>query len=118
MRWSQSSGAAGAAASSLLTGLFSQSSPDESEERREAKRNLIVSLVTGLAATSDSIDPITANTAAGAAVNNNWLATQQIVQFKKEYEEAKGFGETGKMFAKWAYISSRPSQLEDRFACK
>ncbi len=105
------SGAAGAAASSLLTGLFSQSSPDESEEQREAKRNLIVSLVTGLAATSASIDPTAANTAAGAAVDNNWLATQQIVQFKKEYDEAKGFGETSKVFAKWAYISSKQDVL-------
>ncbi|WP_244652024.1 hypothetical protein [Pseudomonas viridiflava] len=112
-RWSQScgSGVAGAAAFSLLTGLFSQSSPDESEEQREAERNLIVSLVTGLAATSASIDPTTANTAAGAAVDNNWLATQQIVQFKKEYDEAKGFGETSKVFAKWAYISSKKDVL-------
>ncbi|MBP0943677.1 hypothetical protein V2K16_26655 [Pseudomonas alliivorans] len=64
-----------------------------------------------MAATSASIDPTTANTAAGAAVDNNWLATQQIVQFKKEYEEAKGFGETGKVFAKWAYISSKQDVL-------
>ncbi|WWG35881.1 hypothetical protein VRC64_20380 [Pseudomonas poae] len=105
------SGAAGAAASSLLTGLFSQSSPDESEEQREAKRNLIVSLVTGLAATSASIDPTTANTAAGAAVDNNWLATQQIVQFKKEYDEAKGLIAAGKVVAKWSYISGRQDVL-------
>ncbi|WP_449124411.1 hypothetical protein [Pseudomonas viridiflava] len=64
-----------------------------------------------MAATSASIDPTTANTAAGAAVDNNWLATQQIVQFKKEYEEAKGFGETSKVFAKWAYISSKQDVL-------
>ncbi|MCF7545800.1 hypothetical protein L4G47_26840, partial [Pseudomonas sp. P2647] len=104
------SGAAGAAASSLLTGLFSQSSPDESEEQREAKRNLIVSLVTGLAATSTSIDPTAANTAAGAAVDNNWLATQQIVQYKKEYAEAKGT-EVFAVFAKWAFISSKQDVL-------
>lgn len=104
------SGAAGAAASSLLTGLFSQSSPDESEEQREAKRNLIVSLVTGLAATSASIDPTAANTAAGAAVDNNWLATQQIVQYKKELDEAKGT-EVFTVFAKWAFISSKQDVL-------
>jgi len=63
------------------------------------------------AATSASIDPTAANTVAGAAVDNNWLATQQIVQFKKEYDEAKGFGETGKVFAKWAYISSKQDVL-------
>ncbi|WP_256676923.1 hemagglutinin repeat-containing protein, partial [Pseudomonas sp. PICF6] len=82
------SGAAGAAASSLLTGLFSEASPDESESQREAKRNLIVSIVTGLAANSASVDATTANTAAGAAVDNNWLATQQLVQAEKEYSEA------------------------------
>lgn len=85
--------------------------PDESEEQREAKRNLIVSLVTGLAATGTSIDPTTANTAAGAAVDNNWLATQQIVQFKKEYDEAKGVIAAGKVVAKWSYISGRQDVL-------
>ncbi|MCF5030936.1 hemagglutinin repeat-containing protein, partial [Pseudomonas syringae] len=105
------SGAAGAAASSLLTGLFSQSSPDESEEQREAKRNLIVSLVTGLAATSTSIDPTTASTAAGAAVDNNWLATQQIVQAKKEYDEAEGYAAKLEVAGKWAYISGRQDVL-------
>ena len=30
-----------------------------------------------------------ANTVAGA-VDSNWLATQQILQFEKEYDEAKG----------------------------
>ncbi|WP_258042029.1 hemagglutinin repeat-containing protein [Pseudomonas syringae] len=105
------SGAAGAAASSLLTGLFSQSSPDESEEQREAKRNLIVSLVTGLAATSASIDPTAANTAAGAAVDNNWLATQQIVQAKKEYDEAEGYAAKLEVAGKWAYISGKQDVL-------
>jgi hypothetical protein len=33
---------------SLLTGFFSQNSPNDSEEQRETKRNLIVSLMTGL----------------------------------------------------------------------
>ncbi|KTB92291.1 hypothetical protein AO073_10460 [Pseudomonas syringae ICMP 11293] len=105
------SGAAGAAASSLLTGLFSQSSPDESEEQREAKRNLIVSLVTGLAATSASIDPTAANTSAGAAVDNNWLATQQIVQAKKEYDEAEGYAAKLEVAGKWAYISGKQDVL-------
>ncbi|SER49811.1 filamentous hemagglutinin, partial [Pseudomonas cuatrocienegasensis] len=105
------SGAAGAATSSLLTGLFSESSPDESEEQREAKRNLIVSLVTGLAASSASIDPTTATTAAGAAVDNNWLATQQIVQMKKEYEEAQGLAAKLQVAGKWAYISGKQDVL-------
>lgn len=105
------SGAAGAAASSVLTGLFSEASPDESEEQREAKRNLIVSLVTGLAATSPQLDATTANSAAGAAVDNNWLATQQLVQAKKEYEEADGYIEKAKVLGKWGYISSKQDVL-------
>ncbi|SDX16654.1 filamentous hemagglutinin [Pseudomonas syringae] len=105
------SGAAGAAASSLLTGLFSQSSPDESEEQREAKRNLIVSLVTGLAATSASVDPTAANTAAGAAVDNNWLATQQEAQARKEYEAAEGLIAKAQVAGKWLAISGKQEIL-------
>jgi len=105
------SGAAGAAASSLLTGLFAESSAQESEEQREAKRNLIVSLVTGLAANTASIDPTAANTAAGAAVDNNWLATQQIVAFKKEYNAADGLIAKAQVTGKWAYISSKQDVL-------
>nr|WP_223472662.1 MULTISPECIES: hemagglutinin repeat-containing protein [unclassified Pseudomonas] len=104
------SGAAGAAASSLLTGLFSEASPDESEAQREAKRNLIVSIVTGLAATSSSLDPATATSAAGAAVDNNWLATQQLVQAEKEYSEADLVGKA-KVVAKWAYIYQKQEVL-------
>ncbi|MEG5264167.1 hypothetical protein TRP66_07675 [Pseudomonas sp. JDS28PS106] len=105
------SGAAGAAASSVLTGLFSEASPDETEQQREAKRNLIVSLVTGLAANSPQLDATTANSAAGAAVDNNWLATQQLVQLKKEYEEADGVIEKAQVLGKWGYISSKQDVL-------
>ncbi|WP_260961240.1 two-partner secretion domain-containing protein [Pseudomonas citri] len=105
------SGAAGAAASSLLTGLFSEASPDESEVQREAKRNLIVSLVTGLAATSASLDPATATSAAGAAVDNNWLATQQLVQAEKEYSEAEGLLAKAQVVAKWGYIHKKQDTL-------
>ncbi|MCG6578112.1 filamentous hemagglutinin N-terminal domain-containing protein [Pseudomonas sp. AF32] len=104
------SGAAGAAASSLLTGLFSETSPDESEAQREAKRNLIVSLVTGLAAAS-SMDTSTATTAAGSAVDNNWLATQQLVQAEKEYTEADGLLAKAQVVAKWGYIHKKQDTL-------
>ncbi|MBJ9977590.1 hemagglutinin repeat-containing protein [Pseudomonas sp. S75] len=104
------SGAAGAAASSLLTGLFSEASPTESEREREAKRNLIVSLVTGLAATT-SLDAATATAAASGAVDNNWLATQQYVQARKELKEAEGRIDELKVLAKWAYISKKQDLL-------
>ena len=104
------SGAAGAAASSLLTGLFSEASPNESEREREAKRNLIVSLVTGLAATSN-LDAATATAAASGAVDNNWLATQQLVQARKELKEADGRIAELKVLGKWAYISKKQDLL-------
>jgi len=104
------SGAAGAAASSLLTGLFSEASPTESESQREAKRNLIVSLVTGLAATT-GLDAATATGAAAGAVDNNWLATQQFVQAKKEVEEADGVLAKMQVIAKWGFISKRQDLL-------
>ncbi|WWF58586.1 hypothetical protein VRB78_20095 [Pseudomonas trivialis] len=44
-------------------------------------------------------------------MDNNWLATQQIVQFKKEYDEAKGLIAAGKVVAKWSYISGRQDVL-------
>ncbi|CAM3889789.1 hemagglutinin repeat-containing protein [Ectopseudomonas alcaliphila] len=105
-----SGGAAGAAASSLLTGLFNETSPDEGLAEREAKRNLIVSLVSGLAAASGA-DTTSATTAAGTAVDNNWLASQQIVQMNKELEAADGTLETLKVLAKWGYVSRRQDVL-------
>lgn len=103
-------GAAGAAASSLLTGLFSEASPSESESQREAKRNLIVSLVTGLAATT-GLDAATATGAASGAVDNNWLATQQYVQAKKEVDEADGVLAKMQVAAKWGFISKKQDLL-------
>jgi len=103
-------GAAGAAASSLLTGLFSDTTPDETNEQREAKRNLILSLVTGIA-TATGTDATTANTAATAAVDNNWLATQQIVQMKKDYANASSALDKAIVLAKWATISGKQDVL-------
>ncbi len=98
------SAALGAAGSSLLTGLFSETSPDEKATEREAKRNLIISIVTGIGAIS-SADAATAATAAASAVDNNWLATQQLVQMKKELAAADGLLEHLTISGKWAYLS-------------
>jgi hypothetical protein len=105
-----SSGALGAAASSLLTGLFSETSPDETASQREGKRNLITSLVTGIAAMSGA-DATTATNSAVAAVDNNWLATQQFVQMKKELAAAKKPLEKFKVASKWAYVSTKQDVL-------
>lgn len=105
---SQSCGSAalGAAGSSLLTGLFGETTPDEKSTEREAKRNLIVSIVTGIG-TAGGVDMAPASTAAATAVDNNWLATQQIVQMNKELEAANGMLEYLKIQGKWAYISGK-----------
>jgi len=70
------SGALGAAASSLLTNLFLDT-PNESAEQKEAKRNLIATLVTGIAATG-GLNVATATNSAIAAVDNNYLTQYHI----------------------------------------
>jgi len=105
-----SSGALGAATSSVLTGLFSDTSPDETASERQAKANLITSLVAGIAAVSGA-DTTTATHSAIAAVDNNWLASQQIVQMNKELEEAKTLLEELKVRGKWAYVSKKQDML-------
>ncbi|MGH8352192.1 MAG: hemagglutinin repeat-containing protein [Pseudomonas sp.] len=101
-----SAGALGGAASSVLTGLFSETSPDETSEQREAKRNLILTLVTGIAAVADPDSAATANNAATANVDNNWLATQQKVQRNKELAAAETLAEQLKVYAKWIDVST------------
>ncbi|WP_339437709.1 hemagglutinin repeat-containing protein [Pseudomonas sp. EL_65y_Pfl1_R32] len=100
-----SAGALGGSASSLLAGLFNETSPNETSEEREAKRNIIASMVTGIAAMSNPNGAATATNAAIANVDNNWLATQQIVQMVKEVAEAKTFTEKMKVTGKWLSIS-------------
>ncbi|WP_080507221.1 DUF637 domain-containing protein [Xylella fastidiosa] len=95
-----SSGAQGAAASSVLTGLFSDPRPEDTAQDREAKRNLITSIVTGIASIGNT-DAATATHAAIAAVDNNWLATQQVIQMKKDISDAKNNLEMLKVIGKW-----------------
>nr|WP_290447151.1 hemagglutinin repeat-containing protein [Pseudomonas sp. 21LCFQ010] len=104
-RQSCSAGAMGGAASSFLTTFFSETSADESNASREAKRNVIASLVTGIAAMTDPSAAATSTNAAIANVDNNWLATQQVIQYKKEYNEAKTPQEKVAVFLKWEKTS-------------
>lgn len=68
-------GAMGAASSSLLTNLFADN-PNETAQEREAKSNIIASLVAGIA-TADGIDATAATSAAQAATDNNYLTQKQ-----------------------------------------
>ncbi|QHF01008.1 hypothetical protein N015_00740 [Pseudomonas asturiensis] len=77
----------------------------------EAKRNIITSLVTGIAAMDSASGAATASNAATANVDNNWLATQQEVQYKKELAEAKTISEELRVVAKWEGTSMRQNVL-------
>ncbi|WP_283190195.1 hemagglutinin repeat-containing protein [Pseudomonas sp. PMCC200344] len=101
-----SAGALGGAAASVLAGLFADADPNETAAEREAKRNIITSLVTGIAAMSDPSGAATANNAATANVDNNWLATQQKVQRDKELDAAPDLIEKIKVWQKWGSIDS------------
>ncbi len=97
----------------MLAGLFADADPNETAVEREAKRNIITSLVTGIAAMSNPNGAATANNAATANIDNNWLATQQIVQMQKELEEAKSEGLLTQLqvYAKWAGTSAKQDVL-------
>nr|WP_238963129.1 hemagglutinin repeat-containing protein [Pseudomonas sp. AF32] len=106
-----SAGALGGSAASLLAGLFDDANPNETAVEREAKRNLITSLVTGIAAMSNPNGAATANNAATANVDNNWLATQQYVQAKKEIDAEPNLVKKLAIAGKWQITSLRQDLL-------
>jgi len=69
----------------VLTNLF-LNTPNESAEQKEAKRNLIATLVTGIAAAADRALP-TASNAAIAAIDNNYLTQQDVEYLARELAE-------------------------------
>ncbi|MDD0943845.1 VENN motif pre-toxin domain-containing protein, partial [Xylella fastidiosa] len=88
----------------------SDTRPEDTAQDREAKRNLITSIVTGIASTTHT-DAATATHAAIAAVDNNWLATQQVVQMKQDISAAKNNLEMLKVIAKWGGIYTKQEVL-------
>ncbi|WGS43445.1 hemagglutinin repeat-containing protein [Burkholderia sp. JSH-S8] len=104
-----SAGAMGAAASSLLTNLFAPPTPDMTEQEKEAKQNLISSIVAGVAAESGvggASGAATTTTSATAAAQNNWLATEQKVQAQKELMACTNLMCAVQTTGKWATVSS------------
>lgn len=75
------SGSLGAAASSLLTDLFNDN-PDETPEQKEARRNLVTSLVAGIVLAGGQ-DVATAVNSAVSAVDNNWLTQSEVKEANK-----------------------------------
>jgi filamentous hemagglutinin len=106
-----SAGALGGSAASVLAGLFADTDPNETAIEREAKRNIITSLVTGIAAMSNPNGAATANNAATANIDNNWLATQQYVQAMKEIDAEPNFLKKLAIQAKWQMVSTRQDLL-------
>ncbi|RRW52127.1 hemagglutinin repeat-containing protein [Pseudomonas moraviensis] len=106
-----SAGALGGSAASVLAGLFADSDPNETAIEREAKRNIITSLVTGIAAMSNPNGAATANNAATANIDNNWLATQQYVQAMKEINAEPNVLKKIAIAAKWQIQSTRQDLL-------
>lgn len=106
-----SAGALGGAAASVLTALFADPDPNETAADRETKRNLITSLVTAIAAASDPSGAATANNAAIANVDNNWLATQQEVQARKEIDAEPNLLKKMMISMKWDLVSLRQDGL-------
>ncbi|MBR8302342.1 hemagglutinin repeat-containing protein [Burkholderia dolosa] len=108
-------GAMGAAASSLLTNLFAPPTPDMTEQEKEAKQNLISSIVAGVAAESGvggASGAATTTTSATAAAQNNWLATEQRVQMQKDLVACNGnLGCQLQTNAKWFAASGKQDLL-------
>ncbi|WP_246791935.1 DUF637 domain-containing protein [Burkholderia perseverans] len=108
-------GAMGGAASSLLAHLFAPPGPDMTEREKEAKQNLISSIVAGVASESGvggASGAATATTSATAAAQNNWLATEQRVQMHKDLVACNGnLGCQLQTNAKWFAISGKQDLL-------
>ncbi|QPR28181.1 DUF637 domain-containing protein [Edwardsiella hoshinae] len=80
------SGALGAAASSLLTNLFNDTPDDATPEQKEAKRNLLTSLVSGIALAGGQ-EVATAVNSALSAVENNFLGATSSDKLDKAVEK-------------------------------
>jgi len=96
------SGAAGTAASSLLTNLFDNNSLGKTEEEKEANRNLLLTLVAGLSE-GTGMDNTAALQSALAALDNN--ANLSLMDQPKAAIEAlsgnRGNGSPRRMVEEW-----------------
>ncbi|WP_063588559.1 two-partner secretion domain-containing protein [Achromobacter ruhlandii] len=101
------SGALGAATSSLLTNLFDEN-PSDNAEQKEAKRNLLATLVTGIASAGGS-DASRATSSAISALDNNYLTQGQERRLNEELKACEQRGcsddEKREVWERWRAIS-------------
>ncbi|BBO59589.1 hypothetical protein [Mycoavidus sp. B2-EB] len=104
-------GALGGAVSSILTHAFSPTHPDETRTEQEAKHNIATTLVAGVAALT-GVDATVATHSAAAAIDNNWLATEQKVLAQKELDACEDdiVCNAGTMI-KWTGVSAKQDAL-------
>ncbi|WP_185182569.1 hemagglutinin repeat-containing protein [Mycoavidus sp. B2-EB] len=104
-------GALGGAVSSILTHAFSPTRPDETRTEQEAKHNLATTLVAGVAALTGA-DATVATHSAAAAIDNNWLATEQLVLAQKELDACEDdFVCNAGTMIKWTGVSAKQDAL-------
>ena len=102
-------GAAGAATSSLLTNLFLDQ-PGETPQEKEAKRDLIASLVSGIAS-AGGLGAATATSGAVAAIDNNYLTPSQIDNWVAEIKVCQASGQDcGEVIKRYEDLSIRQQE--------
>ncbi|WP_198158123.1 hemagglutinin repeat-containing protein [Achromobacter spanius] len=100
-----SSGALGAAASSVLAKLIGMAAGDElSAEEREARGNLIASIVASISEAT-SVDTTTSTIAAVTELTNNALTLSDLKRFGAEASSCEAFGNCDEVQEKFRKLS-------------
>ncbi|SNT06739.1 Possible hemagglutinin [Noviherbaspirillum humi] len=110
-------GAMGAASSSLLTNLF-EKKDNETNVERERKRNLIATIVTGVAATTSPAAAATATSAAIAATDNNFLTQNEASKARQQLMNCKGDAACVKRVSAEALALSLENSEKMKQACE
>ncbi|MDW5415707.1 hypothetical protein R6242_03875 [Iodobacter sp. CM08] len=104
-----SSAAVGAASSVVINNALT-AADSLSDTQKEQRKNLVGSLIAGIAEATGG-NAVAANNAAQIEMENNWLSPSQNAQYLKELKEAKSLLDEIKVSGKWAYISGKQDGL-------
>ncbi len=111
-----SAGAMGAASSSLLTNLFSDDKALTAADK-EARKNLLVSLVAGVASATTQEGLVTATNAATAAADNNWLMHSEQLRLNSLDKQCKAHDAAACDSAKQLRLKDLSRNLQLLTAC-